>query len=171
MSANDKAKTHFQNAMSEFVGQKYENSVEELNRAIELDSEFKLAYLSRGSAFLKMDRLKEARRDFDRVIEIDPNHSRAYHLRGLVNEKIGEDESALSDFDKAVELDPEYGAAYYSRATLHSKLGHEDLATEDIEMVTHLTNVNAEKFANENNVWRSNHLRLEGMGFADPMDR
>jgi Tfp pilus assembly protein PilF len=171
MTANDKVKTHFQNAMAEFVGQNYEKSIEELNRAVELDSEFKLAFLSRGSAYLKLERFKEARQDFDRVIEIDPTHARAYHLRGLVNEKIGENESALEDFDKAVELDPEYGAAYYSRATLHSKMGNEDLATEDIEMVTHLTSVNVEAFANENNVWRSNQLRVEGMGFADPMDR
>ncbi len=38
-----------------------------------------------------------------------------------------------------------------------------DLASEDIQMVTRLSEVNIESFANENNVWRSQHLRLESM--------
>ena len=52
---------------------------------------------------------------------------------------------------------------YHSRAILHTKMGNEDLAMEDIEMVQHLTNKNIETFANENNVWRSQHLRLESI--------
>jgi hypothetical protein len=50
-------------------------------------------------------------------------------------------------------------------------MGHTDLASEDIEMVTHLTNKEIETFANENNVWRSQHLRLEEMEVADVFDR
>jgi hypothetical protein len=38
-------------------------------------------------------------------------------------------------------------------------------------MATHLTEVNIETFANQNNIWRSHHLKVEGMGAADPMDR
>jgi tetratricopeptide (TPR) repeat protein len=157
--------------MEEFVGQNYENSIEGFTQALKIDTELKLALLSRGSAYFKLDRLDEARRDFDRVVEIDPNNARAYHLRGLVNDKTGDHSSALSDFNRAVELDPDYGAAYYSRANLHSKLGSVDEATEDIQMATHLTEANIERFANENNVWRSQQLRVEDMGGADPMVR
>ena len=101
----------------------------------------------------------------------DPEYSKAYHLRGLVHEKTGDNEGALRDFSRAIELNPEYGAAYYSRATLYSKMGKEDLAVEDIEMVTHLSEVNIETFANQNNIWRSKQLQIEAMGVADPMDR
>ncbi len=39
-------------------------------------------------------------------------------------------------------------------------------------MVTHLTNVNIESFANENNIWRSQHLKLEETSdLTDAMDR
>ena len=171
MPNTDNAKEHFQKAMEAFIGQKYEDSIESFTRAIEIDPELKLAILSRGSAHFKLDRLEEARRDFDRVVEIDPNNARAFHLRGLVNDKTDNYQSALADFTKAIEIDPGYGAAYYSRANLHSKMGSADLATEDIQMATHLTEVNIEKFANENNVWRSQQLRVEEMGGADPMVR
>ena len=72
-------------------------------------------------------------------------------------------ENALLDLTKAIELNPEYGAAYYSRANLHSKMGNTDLATEDIEMMTNVTEVNIETFANGNNIWRSRHLHLESI--------
>jgi tetratricopeptide (TPR) repeat protein len=75
----------------------------------------------------------------------------------------GETDEALADFGKAIDIDPEYGAAYYSRATLLTKMGREDDAVEDMEIVTHLTNLNIENFANENNIWRSRQLQLEEM--------
>ena len=171
MSDTDNAKEMFQKAMHDFMSQNYESSIESFTRAIDADPELKLAILSRGSAYFKLDRIEEARRDFDTVVKIDPNSARAFHLRGLVHDKAGDQRAALADFDKAVALDPAYGAAYYSRANLHAKMGSTDLATEDIQMATHLTEVNIEQFANENNIWRSQQLRVEEMGGADPMVR
>lgn len=171
MPDTDIAREHFQKAMRAFIGQDYETSIDAFTKALEVDPEMKLAILSRGSAYFKLDRLEEARRDFDRVVEIDPKNARAFHLRGLVSDKSGDQPSALSDFNKSIDLDPGYGAAYYSRANLHSKMGSADLATEDIQMATHLTEVNIEKFANENNIWRSQQMRVEEMGGADPMFR
>ena len=46
---------------------------------------------------------------------------------------------------------------------LHTKMGDADQAAADMKMVTHLTEVNIETFANENNIWRSQQLRLESM--------
>ena len=84
-------------------------------------------------------------------------------MRGLAREVEGDDKGALEDFNRAIDLKPDYGAAYHSRATLHTKLGQTDDAAEDIRMVTHLTQQNIETFANENNVWRSQHMNLESI--------
>lgn len=122
-----------------------------------------IAPVSRGSAFLRLNRLEEALADFNHAIDIDPDYARAFHLSGFEEEKQGDDAGALDDFTRAIEINPEYGAAYHSRATLHTKMEKEDLAVEDIAMVQHLTNKNIETFANENNIWRSQHLRLESI--------
>ena len=106
---------------------------------------------------------ENAIRDFDRVIKIDSKHQKAFHLRGLAREMAGDDDKAFKDFNSAIDIDPEYGAAYYSRATLLTKMGQEDSAAEDMQMVTHLTNLNIESFANDNNIWRSRHLQVENM--------
>ena len=80
-------------------------------------------------------------------------------------------EGALQDLNRAIELDGEYGAAYYSRATLLAKMGQAESAVEDIKTVNNITNLNLEIFANENNVWRSQFLKLEAMEVANTMER
>lgn len=162
---NDHPKTNdiYINGIFEFLKDNYGKSIELLSQAIEQDNDHKLAYMSRGSAFLRLDRLDEAIADFDRAIQLNPDFPRSYHLRGLAKEKQGTYADAIADFSKAIELNPDYAAAYYSRATLHTKMGNEDLAVDDIQMVQHLSNKNIEAFANENNVWRSQQLRLEAI--------
>jgi Tfp pilus assembly protein PilF len=148
-------------AMSEFLKNNFGRSLELLSQILDEDPNHKLAIVTRGTAHLKLNMAEEAIADFDRAISLDPSYHRAFHMRGVVRERQGDNEGALADFNKAIELNPEYGAAYYSRATLYAKMGQDDFATEDIETVTHLTNYTIETFANENNIWRSQHLAVE----------
>jgi tetratricopeptide (TPR) repeat protein len=171
MKHNDSFNIAIKRGMDAFVDNNFSESVVEFTKAIEIDPDFALAYVSRGAALMKMYRIEESIADFDQAIELDPDYPKPYHLRGLIRIELGDHEGALEDFGNAIDLDPDYGPAYFSRATLQIKLGREDLATEDIQTVQVLTEVNTQTFANENNIWRSQHLRLEEMGVADPMDR
>jgi len=168
MSGNNLAQEKFEEGMADFASHHYGRSIDLLSQAIELDPRFTLALKSRGAAYLKLDKVQEAIADINAVIKIAPDNARAFHMRGLAYDKAGDYDKALVDFNQALELNPDYGTAYYSRANLHNKMGHPDLATEDIQMLTHLSEVNIESFANENNVWRSQHLRLESM-FSDDL--
>jgi tetratricopeptide (TPR) repeat protein len=163
MSDNNLAQEKFEEGMADFVSHNYGSSIDLLSQAIELDPRFTLALKSRGAAYLKLDKVQEAIADMNSVIEIAPDNARAFHMRGLAHDKSGEFNKALKDFNQALELNPEYGAGYYSRANLHTKMGHTDKAAEDIRMVTHLSEVNIESFASENNVWRTQQMRLESM--------
>jgi Tfp pilus assembly protein PilF len=154
-----------------FIGKNYQEAVERFSEVIEKKPDFALAYVSRGSAYSRAGNLDNAMGDFNKALELRPDYPRAYHLRGLLYEKKGEDNKALEDFNRAIELNPDYGAAYYSRAGLHAKMGHEEEAREDISMVTMFTEQNIGAFANENNIWRSHHLKLEAEGIADVMER
>ena len=163
MTGSNKIRELFDNGRHELINGDYDKSIDFLSQTLAGDPNHKLALISRGSAFLKIDRFTDAVNDFDRAIEIDSGYARAYHLRGVAKEKNGDNEGALEDFSSAISIEPEYGAAYFSRATLLTKMKKEDLAVEDIQMVQHLTNKNIETFANDNNVWRSQQLRLESM--------
>ena len=167
MNKNENRNELFAQAMSCLMNDNIGTSIELLDKLIVLDPSDKLALLARGSANLKSGKAEKAIGDFSRAIEVDTGYAKAYHLRGLAREAMGEDDDALKDLNNAIEIDPEYGAAYYSRATLLTKMGQEDSATDDMKMVTHLSNVNIESFANENNVWRSRHMQMENMFESD----
>lgn len=163
MTRENEFKDLYANGMYAFVNENYEDSIELFTQAAEINPDNKLVFVSKAAAYLKLDRAEEAFHDINRAIAIDENYAKAYHIRGLINEKIGNDNEALSDFTRAIDLDPDYGAAFHSRATLHTKMGNEDLATEDIMVIQSLTNISLESFANENNVWRSQQMRVEQM--------
>ena len=153
----------FSEAMSAMIARNYGVSVDIFTELLNEKPDDTKILMFRGSCHLKLGDAESAVNDFNRTIEMSPDNAHAHHLRGLTHEKQGDNVAALIDFNRAIDLNPEYGAAYYSRATLNTKLGHTDEAAEDIAMVTHLTNANIEAFANENNVWRSNQLRVETM--------
>ena len=161
MNDNHRNATWFETGMVEFANARYDKCIELFTKAIEADTHGALALVSRGAAYMKLDMLEQAMEDFDRAVSIDPDYARAYHMRGLAREKHGNDPDALADFDRAIVLNPEYGAAYYSRATLHAKLSNTERAQDDIEMVAHLGNRNLESFMGENNVWHTQHMRVE----------
>ncbi len=161
MNKTEKTNNLYHDAMSAFINKNYDRAIELLSEALAIDPDFTRGYTSRGAAFLQRKMPENAIADFDRVIAADDTYAKAFHLRGLAYELMGDNDSAMNDLNRAIDLDPDYGAAYYSRATLHTKLGNTEPASEDIEMVTRLTNRNIEGFANENNVWRSHHLKVE----------
>ncbi|MGB5749855.1 MAG: tetratricopeptide repeat protein [Desulfobacterales bacterium] len=163
MEKNSRKNELFAKAMSNLMKDKLGVSIDLLDEVLKVEPKYRLAWLARGSVYLKMGNSQNAISDFNQAIELDSNHPKAYHLRGLAREMSGDNDEALADFTRALDIDPEYGAAYYSRATLLTKMGQEDEAAEDMKMVTHLTNVNLENFANDNNIWRSRHMQVEGL--------
>jgi len=163
MSDNEIAQNKFEAGMAEFVNHNYEQSIQHLSRAIELDPALTIAFKSRGAAYLRLNKIEQAIADFNAVVDMDPANARAFHLRGLAYEKTGENNKALDDFNRALELKADYGVVFYSRANLNNKMGRTEQAAEDIRMVTQLTEVNIETFSNANNVWHSQQLRLETM--------
>ncbi len=163
MDKDSRKKDLFANAMSNLMRDKLGMSIDLLDEILRADPDDKPALLARGSLYLKMGNAKSAKTDFSRVLEIYGNHPKAHYLRGLAREMEGDDSEALSDFNQAIDIDPEYAAAYYSRATLLTKMGREAEASGDMKTVAQLTNANIESFANENNIWRSNHLRIDSI--------
>lgn len=161
MNENQTVKKLFNKAVEAFVDQNYDKSIELLSNVLKENSKYKQAIITRGSAYLKQNRLQDALKDFDCAIALDESYAGAFHKRGLTKEKLGWLEEALCDFDTAIDLNPDYGAAYFSRASLHSKLANEDAALADMQMVTQLGSRNLEDYMLDNNVWHTQHMRVE----------
>jgi len=100
------------------IGSEIETAVEELDRAIQLDSQYSPAYAQRGIATMllseeqygdipNMEANRRGKRFIDSALELDPNHADAWAALGLY---YGKDTATLEDsidaLAKALELNP-----------------------------------------------------------------
>lgn len=116
----------------------YEGAVEAFRRAVELDPDNEQAYVSLGSAYLRINRAAEAARAFRRAIDLDPNDATA-HLGLAQSHKLsGDPDSALAELQQTLELDPENADATYTLALVHMDLGNLDEEVRALERTVSL---------------------------------
>ena len=66
---------------------KYQQAIEDYNKAVELNPEYALAYYNRGNAYLSLDKYQQAIEDFDRAIALNPHYVNTYNNRGIAYAK------------------------------------------------------------------------------------
>jgi tetratricopeptide (TPR) repeat protein len=99
-----------------------ERSVEDCNKAIELNPNGADAYNYRGVAYADLKQYERAIEDFNKTIEFDPKNADAHNNRGVAYCFLGHYERAIEDFNKAMELNPNFIMAYSNRELALSKL-------------------------------------------------
>lgn len=107
--------------------QKFDEALEALDKALELNPDYALAYFSKGIVFHNLNTLQAAYENYTKAIEKDPKMIDAYFNRAqaiLAYENPDKDElkSALKDLEKAFELDTKFVDAYYYGAVVKKKL-------------------------------------------------
>jgi len=109
--------------ISLFRGNDFEGAVEAFRRAVELDPDNARAYVSLGSAYLRLNRQAEAGRAFRRAIDLDPTEATAHVGLGQSHKLSGDPDNAIVELNRALELDPENADATYTLALVHMDLG------------------------------------------------
>lgn len=99
----------------QFYKADFDNALVSYTRAIELDSNYDIAYYNRGNVHAEKGRLDKAIADFSKAIAINPKGVVIYNNRGVVYDRSGQPDLALADFRKALSLNPNYGEAYSNR--------------------------------------------------------
>ncbi len=97
-----------------FVQQKkWDEAIKYYNLSIEADSEFAEAYAGRGTAYLNMNKPKEARADFDRAVKADPENSQGQTgkaimmvLDGQIEEGVKYAEATRTKLEKLTGTNP-----------------------------------------------------------------
>jgi len=141
------AKELFLEAQLHLLRGELEDSVETFTRAIGAGATDALAYLSRGTAYMKLEDPGRAIEDFSTAIQKDAGSARAYYYRGAARMLKDELEEAVEDFTRAIELNPENGAAFFARGTCHAQLENDDEATRDIKTALAYSETAAQGFA------------------------
>jgi len=97
---------------------RFNEAIKAYDEAIQLGSNYLLAYNNRGAAYAALKQYERAIPDFDRAIELNPKYAEAYCNRGAAFGALKQYERAIRDLDKAIELDPKYARAYNNLAWL-----------------------------------------------------
>jgi tetratricopeptide (TPR) repeat protein len=85
---------------------RYEEALQDLNRALELDPNNTQALATRGNTYLLIERNEEALQVLNRALQLDPNNTQTLGLRGDTYRKMKRYEQALQDFTRGLQLDP-----------------------------------------------------------------
>ena len=110
--------------------EKYEQAIQEYDKAIELNPNFAKAYCNRGWSYLSLGEKERAIQDYSKAIALNPNLVNAYNERGIAYYGLGEKEQAINDYDKAINLNPNDDSAYFYCGVAYRDLGKYERAIQ-----------------------------------------
>ncbi|MBN2040487.1 MAG: tetratricopeptide repeat protein [Spirochaetes bacterium] len=90
---------------------RYENALEDFNRAIELISNDIRVYTNRGLTYRMLKNYESALKDFNKSLELNPLWPDTFYGRSLTNYDMGNINAALEDCDRAIALKPNFKQA------------------------------------------------------------
>ncbi len=116
----------------------YDGALDSLDKAIELNPDYALAYFSKAIVFHMQYKLQAAFENYTKAIEKNPDMVDAYYNRAQVilsyeNPDEGELISALKDFKKATDLRVDFVDAHYYSAVVKKKLKDYQGAVESLD--------------------------------------
>lgn len=126
---------------------RFEESLDDWNRALELAPERADCYTERGIVLQLMERYEEAIADFDQAISLAPEDGAAIAQRGLTYHLQGRFEEALPELDRALGLSPDDGWNWMLRGWMHDAMGNEETALADYGRAVELIPENAVPYA------------------------
>ncbi|MCP5084238.1 MAG: tetratricopeptide repeat protein [Alphaproteobacteria bacterium] len=112
---------------------RYEQAIEDLNKAIELSPKFHTAFLNRGAALARAGKIDQAISDFVSVVALRPTDPIAHINLGKAHFINGQFDDAIKDYDEAIRLDPKVADSFNGRADAYFKKGQLEQALTDYD--------------------------------------
>ncbi|MDE0089334.1 MAG: tetratricopeptide repeat protein [Candidatus Poribacteria bacterium] len=110
----------------------YQASIDNFDKAIELDPNYAEAYHYRGDAYRlrgQKEDFQKAIADYDKGVALKPDYTEIhviYNNRGLAKVGLKDYAEAIKDYTKAIELKSNYAEAHYNRGDAYRLQGQKD---------------------------------------------
>ena len=127
------AKLTLNSGKSHIKARRYNDAINKLTKAIELDPQLAEAYRQRGIAYRRIKKPGSAIVDCTKAIELQPKWAEAYRNRGNAYKDKKDYGKAIADFSKAIELNPDGAETYYNRGRTYHLQHDEKRAIADLE--------------------------------------
>ena len=129
--SGDKARNNFELGYAYKGLKKYEDALSYLNKAIEMDAEYTLAYKERGKTYLKLKMYDKVLDDFNKYEALatgDITDADYYYDKGWAENELEKYEAAVKSLKKCVALDDSYTDGFTELAYSYYKLNLNDEA-------------------------------------------
>lgn len=97
---------------------RYNEAIEDLNRALGLDPDRADAWVFRAASWRHLDHVDQAERDVERALESDPENAEALLERGIIRQLQGNASGARQDWERAIALAPDSPTADLAQQNL-----------------------------------------------------
>ncbi|MDR0829278.1 MAG: tetratricopeptide repeat protein [Prevotellaceae bacterium] len=141
-------------------GQKFEEAVENFDKAVAINIDYKDAWYFRGIALMQDEKLDDAIKSFDHALIIDPEDKDCLFNKALAMSEVARCEDAIGSFDKALAIDPNDAKIWNSRGVTMSRLHKWKEALENNDKALEINPNSAE-------IWKNRGLFFWGLKMLD----
>ena len=94
------------NGLRHYKSQRFQEAIDEFNKAIALYPDFKEAYSILGNAYFRNHMYAEAAQCYDRVKQMDARDTTAYENMGVIYANRGDFQEAVREWEELLKIDP-----------------------------------------------------------------
>lgn len=109
---------------------KFDEALNYIKKAINLNNKFLPAYTTYGHYFFDKNDYMEAIEKYQMAVTIDPDHHIAYASLGWMHDTLGEIERAIGYYNKSLSVNPKYGLVYGYFVAIYTEKGEYEKAIE-----------------------------------------
>ena len=80
-------------------------SIENFNKAIEINNAYRDGFHNRGLAYSDLNELELALSDLDKAIKIDPSHWASFRHRSIIHHMLGNNDESYGDYIKSKNIE------------------------------------------------------------------
>ena len=136
-------KIYLDNGIYDIQDGKYKSAIENINKSLELKSDWEIPYFYRAVAYHTMENFNEAMLDYTKALQLNDKTTDAYFNRAkiILSRKDIENpdvKAAVSDLEKALELDDKFIDALYAMACAQKKLENYEDAIKYLDKLIEL---------------------------------
>ncbi len=147
-------------AKAQFKLEKYDLSIENYNKLINLLPSIADLYSDRGLCYHMAGEVKLALEDFNKAVELEPENAYRYSCRAFVKDYYKDYQGALADYNKAIELDPKDAITYNNKGVLEEKLGFAEQAQDSFSTSNDLQGIDLDKELSKINIESDTQITL-----------
>jgi len=85
----------------------FDKAIDDFSQAISLNANYVTAYINRANAYAKLEKYKEAYRDFDSAQKLSSKNKSIYNIRGSLSFFLGRFNDAVADYRYYLRLKPD----------------------------------------------------------------